>query len=249
MNLLYSREGHNLSIKRGRALVAITDALYGEFLKSELETDGYDVVRVDHGLAVMEQIYQENWQLIIVDYGMIGISGLEICRRIRLVSRTPIIMTAKQFSPSEIVAALDCGADACFLRRTSSEEILAYARALLRRIHWESVPCHDVDANILRFKDIELNQVTFTVRQGDRFIDLSDREFQLLATLMGHVDIVLKRRELIRWIWGYPDEVETKVLESYIQKLRRKLDTPDAPHSYITTIRNIGYVMRTLTID
>lgn len=54
MNLLYSREGHNLSIKRGRALVAITDALYGEFLKSELETDGYDVVRVDHGLAVME---------------------------------------------------------------------------------------------------------------------------------------------------------------------------------------------------
>lgn len=57
MNLLYSREGHNLSIKRGRALVAITDALYGEILKSELETDGYDVVRVDHGLAVMEQIY------------------------------------------------------------------------------------------------------------------------------------------------------------------------------------------------
>ncbi|MCI5775475.1 MAG: response regulator transcription factor [Aerococcus sp.] len=238
------------SIDRGHVLIAASDQLYANYLKSELMTEGYHVECAISGNDVISRMHQNEWNLLIIDDGMLDMSGLEICRRVRLVSRWPIMMCAKHFNSAEIVAALDCGVDACFLRQTPSEEILAQARALQRRIRWESIPYRDVYRHVLKFKDLELNQANYTLRRGNELIPLSEREFQLLAALMGHVDIVLRRDELLSWVWGYPKNTKTTIVDAYIQRLRRKLASADRPRNYyIVTVRNIGYIMRTLTIN
>ena len=205
------------------------------FVKMELNYEGYSVEVSEDGVQGLEKALQENYDLILLDLMLPKLNGMEVCRRLRKVKNTPIIMLTARDSVMDKVSGLQTGADDYISKPFAIEELLARIEALLRRVN-------DIKqvSNNLEFKDIYIDLEGRIVKQGNKEVSLTTKEYELLVQLMINKNKVLSRDNLLENIWGYDYEAETNVVDVYIRHLRSKLKND----GYIQTIRGVGYVIR-----
>jgi DNA-binding response OmpR family regulator len=223
-----------------KILVVEDEKNLARFIELELKYEGYEVETVFDGRDGLEKALQEDWDLILLDLMLPGLNGMEICRRIRHMKDTPVIMITARDSVMDRVSGLDSGADDYIVKPFAIEELLARLRSIFRRFEQDH-PGNQITS--FTFKELTVEKESRIVRKGNDILDLTKREYDLLMTLMENENIVLTREVLLNKVWGYETEVETNVVDVYIRYLRNKIDTP-GEDSYIQTIRGTGYVMR-----
>lgn len=208
------------------------------FIELELSYEGYQVSVAYDGLTALTAARELNLDLIILDWMLPSVSGLEICRRLRSTGdKVPIILLTAKDEVSDRVAGLDAGADDYVVKPFSVEELLARVRAHLRR-------SKETDsADILRFDDLSLNRRTREVHRGQRLIELTAKEFDLLDYLLTHPRQVITRDRILEEVWGYDFMGDSNIIEVYIRYLRLKLEANDEKR-LLQTVRGVGYVLR-----
>ncbi len=220
-----------------RILVVEDEAKLAQFIELELKYEGYEVQVAKDGLTGLTTARETNFDLIILDWMLPGISGLEICRRLRLTGdKTPIILVTAKDEVSDRVAGLDAGADDYVVKPFSVEELLARLRASLRRTQEENT-------DVLQFSDLKLNRSTREIYRSDRLIELTAKEFDLLDYLISHPRQVLTRDQILERVWGYDFMGDSNIIEVYIRYLRLKLEA-EGEKRLIQTVRGVGYVLR-----
>lgn len=211
-----------------------------EFLELELKYEGYLVDVAYDGRTGLDKATKQGYDIILLDLMMPGLNGIEVCRRLRTTKDTPVIMLTAKDSVMDRVMGLDNGADDYLSKPFAIEELFARMRVIFRRQENNKI----VDQRLLlTFKDIELDLESRTVIKEKKLIELTNKEFELLAVFMRNVNKVLTRDILLEQVWGYDSVVETNVVDVYIRYLRNKLSVEDK-ELYIQTIRGVGYVMR-----
>ncbi|NOU92391.1 response regulator [Paenibacillus sp. LMG 31456] len=221
-----------------KILVVEDDESFARFIELELEHESYSVTIADDGRKGLELAIAEEWNIILLDVMLPELNGFEVCRRIRNVKKTPIIMLTARDSVMDRVSGLDSGADDYISKPFAIEELLARIRAMLRRFDNSEV----TESSNLHFRDLSINNESRIVKRGSDIIDLTKREYDLLLVFMENVNRVLTREILLDKVWGYDAEVETNVVDVYVRYLRTKLGHSE--ENYIHTLRGIGYVMR-----
>jgi len=208
-------------------------------IELELRHESFAVTTVPEGTAGLNVALAEEWDVILLDLMLPGLDGLEICRRVRAVKSTPIIMLSARDSVTDRVSGLDCGADDYLPKPFAIEELLARIRVVFRR--QRNLQEHKVP--VLVFQGLSLDPNTRIVLREGETVELTKREYALLAEFLGNVNRVLDRETLLDKVWGYEAAVDTNVVDVYVRYLRKKIDMPGRA-SYIQTLRGIGYVMR-----
>ncbi len=212
------------------------------FVELELKHEGYETYACESGRTGLEVALSEEWDAILLDLMLPDLNGLEVCRRVRQVKNTPIIMMTARDSVIDRVSGLDHGADDYVIKPFAIEELLARLRAVLRRVDLES-EYNSSKQTTVSYRDLVIEKENRVVRRGDEIIELTKREYELLLTLMENINVVLARDVLLKEVWGYESQIETNVVDVYIRYLRNKIDRP-GEDSYIQTVRGTGYVMR-----
>ncbi|MFT8738625.1 MAG: response regulator transcription factor [Lacticaseibacillus paracasei] len=212
------------------------------FVELELKHEGYETEVHFNGRTGLEAALAEDWDAILLDLMLPELNGLEVCRRVRQVKNTPIIMMTARDSVIDRLRGLEHGADDYIVKPFAIEELLARLRALLRRISIEGEN-NTAKQTTIKYRDLVIEKENRVVRRGDDIIELTKREYELLLTLMENVNVVLARDVLLSKVWGYNSDVETNVVDVYVRYIRNKIDRPGEP-SYIQTVRGTGYVMR-----
>jgi len=218
-------------------LLVEDDAKLAQLLEVELSLEGYRVTVATNGMEGLSMAREVQPDLLILDWMMPGLSGLDVCMRLRNtgVQTSIIILTAKDEIPDR-VTGLNAGADDYVTKPFSIEELLARVKAHLRRVHPES-------SDRLEFEDLTLNCITREVYRGCQLIQLTAKEFDLLEFLLRHPRQVLVREQILEQVWGYDFMGESNIIEVYVRALRIKLEA-DNPKRLIHTIRGVGYVLR-----
>lgn len=225
----------------GRILVADDDRAIRESLGRLLELEGHDVTAVADGATALDVIRAVDLDLVVLDLMMPSIDGLTVCRVLRADGdRIPVLMLTARTETSDRVAGLDAGADDYLPKPFDPEELLARVRALLRRSRPEGVAR---PSPALQVADLRLDPAARRVWRGEREIELSRTEFDLLELLMFNAGIVLDRTRIYEEIWGYDFGPDSKNLAVYISYLRRKIDA-DSTVKLIHTVRGVGYTLR-----
>lgn len=212
------------------------------FVDLELHHEGYDTVICHNGRAGLETALSQDFDVILLDLMLPELNGLEVCRRIRPIKDTPIIIMTARDSVIDRVSGLDQGADDYIVKPFAIEELLARLRALFRRIE-VSEDTKTSKQTLVTYRDLTIEKENRIVKRGDKVIDLTKREYELLLMLMENVNVVQSRDVLLERVWGYKPEVETNVVDVYIRYLRNKIDVPGKT-SYVQTVRGTGYVIR-----
>ncbi|MBD2417345.1 response regulator transcription factor [Anabaena cylindrica FACHB-243] len=208
------------------------------FIELELSYEGYQVSVAYDGLTALTAARELNLDLIILDWMLPGVSGLEICRRLRSTGdKVPIILLTAKDEVSDRVAGLDAGADDYVVKPFSVEELLARVRAHLRRNRETDT------ADILAFDDLSLNRRTREVYRGKRLVELTAKEFDLLDYLLAHPRQVITRDRILEEVWGYDFMGDSNIIEVYIRYLRLKLEANNEKR-LVQTVRGVGYVLR-----
>ena len=220
-----------------KILVVEDEAKLAQFIELELKYEGYDVTVANDGLSGLTTARSEEFDLLLLDWMLPGVSGVEICRRLRDTGdRVPVILITAKDDVSDRVAGLDAGADDYVVKPFSVEELLARIRAQLRRTQEE-------DTTQLEFLDLRLNTSTREVYRGERAIELTAKEFDLLDYLISHPKQVLTRDQILERVWGYDFVGDSNIIEVYVRYLRLKLEA-EGEKRLIQTVRGVGYVLR-----
>ena len=220
-----------------RILVIEDDSQIADLLRRGLIYEGYAVEVAADGESGLSAARDRPPDMVLLDLMLPVVAGLTVCRRLRAASAVPIlILTAKEAVPDR-VAGLDAGADDYLVKPFNFDELLARIRALLRRHQRAGSP------DELRFADLTVNLGCREVRRGNRRIELTAREFEMLALFMQNPRQVLTRYVLYDRIWGYDFGGESNIIEVYIRYLRSKLEEHGAPR-LIQTVRGVGYALR-----
>ena len=219
-----------------RVLVVEDDDEIAQVLQRSLRLDGYDVRIAADGEAALDQAAAYHPDLVILDLGLPKLDGIEVARRLRAADDVPILMLTARDALESRVEGLDSGADDYLVKPFEREELRARLRALLRR----RPPRGSAS---LVVADLSLNPDTHEVKRGDRTVELTQREFELLEYLMRNVRIVMPRQRLLEGVWGYDPFAATNTIEVFISNLRRKLEG-GGESRLLHTIRGAGYVLR-----
>lgn len=217
-------------------LIADDDHKIIDMLRRTLVYEGYSVLTAFDGPEALAQAQAHQPDLVVLDWMMPGLSGLEVARRLRAADKTPILMLTARDAIEDRVEGLDVGADDYLVKPFAPAELLARIRALLRRVS-------DDGEKALRYADLALDPTTRETRRGDRPITLSPKEFDLLSYLLRHPRQVLPRERILEEIWGYDFGGEDNVLDVYIGYLRAKTEADGEPR-LIQNVRGVGYVLR-----
>jgi two-component system, OmpR family, response regulator MprA len=206
-------------------------------LERALRIERYDVRLAGDGTEALALLAERSPDAIVLDVSMPDVDGLEVCRRLRAAGdRTPVLMLTARDAVDDRVAGLDAGADDYLVKPFALKELQARLRALLRRTE-------ATRAGVLRFADLELDPVAREVRRGDREIELSRTEFNLLELFLEHPRQVLTRSQIFERVWGYDFGSTSNALGVYIGYLRRKTEAGSEPR-LLHTVRGVGYVLR-----
>ena len=220
-----------------RILLVEDEEKLAKFVQLELSYEGYEVSVAHDGLSGLMAARDQAPDLIILDWMMPGLTGVEVCRRLRQTgTATPVILLTARDDVSDRVEGLDAGADDYVVKPFSIEELLARVRAHLRRTEPQ-------DAEILVFGDLTLDRRSREVRRGQRPIELTAKEFDLLDYLMTNSRQVLTRDRILEQVWGYDFLGVSNIIEVYVRYLRLKLEA-EGESRLIQTMRGVGYVLR-----
>ena len=207
-----------------------------DFLRRGLVYEGYRVDVAHDGQSGLALARENPPDLVILDWMLPGMDGLEVCRRLRSGGPVPIILLTARDSVADRVLGLDAGADDYLIKPFDFDELLARIRALLRRAQPQS-------PEILKFADLSLDTGTRQAFRGERAIDLTAKEYELLELFMRNPRQVLTRDVIFDRVWGYDFGGESNIIEVYVRYLRQKLETGNEPR-LLHTVRGVGYVLR-----
>ena len=219
-----------------RVLVVEDDEEIAQVLQRSLRLEGYEVRVAGDGESALDQSAAFNPDLVILDLGLPRLDGMEVARRLRSADDVPILMLTARDALESRVEGLDAGADDYLVKPFERQELLARLRALLRR----RPPRGSASVVV---GDLALNPDTHEVSRGERDIDLTQREFELLEYLMRNERLVVSRQRLLDEVWGYDPFSMTNTIEVFVSNLRRKLEAGGEPR-LLHTIRGAGYVLR-----
>jgi two-component system response regulator MprA len=220
----------------GRILVVEDDAAIADVLRRTLRQEGHEVRSAEDGVEALELAESFVPDLVILDLGLPKLDGVEVCRRLRAESDAPILILTARTGTDDRVEGLDSGADDYIVKPFERKELLARMRALLRRR-----PPRGSAA--LAVADLRLNPDTREVHRGDRPVELTNREFELLEYLMRNERLVVSRERLLEEVWGYDPMAMTNTIDVFISNLRRKLEAGGEPR-VLHTKRGAGYVIK-----
>ncbi|ADB51658.1 response regulator transcription factor [Conexibacter woesei] len=219
-----------------RVLVVEDDDEIAQVLQRSLRMEGYDVRTAGDGVSALDEAHSFLPDLVILDLGLPKLDGIDVARTLRRGDDVPILMLTARDALESRVEGLDAGADDYLVKPFERQELLARLRALLRRRPPRgSAP--------LVVGDLRLNPDTHEVHRGERSIELTQREFELLEYLMRNERIVISRQRLLDEVWGYDPFSTTNTIEVFVSNLRRKLEADGEPR-LLHTIRGAGYVLR-----
>lgn len=197
--------------------------------------EGFDVVCANDGAQALEVARSADPHVVLLDIGMPGLDGFETCRRLRIEHDLPVIMLTGLDAISDKVRAFELGADDYLTKPFALEELIVRIRAVLRRFGTGNEP--------LSYADLAIDLVTHTTRRGDRQLDLTRKEFELLTLFVRHPRQVLTRELLFDRLWGLDAPSDMNALEAHVARLRRKMEV-DGEARLIETVRGIGYSLR-----
>jgi two-component system response regulator ArlR len=205
------------------------------FIEMELRHEGYEVDIAYDGLTALQKVKKQTFDLIILDIMLPGLDGMEVCKEVRKFNKVPIIMLTAKSDIIDKVKGLDIGANDYITKPFAIEELLARIRVVQRN----STSKFDE----VRFDDLVMNNKMHKVFRGDKIIQLTKKEYDLLEILLINQNIVLTREQLIEKVWGYDYEGDTNVVDVFIRYLRSKIDD-DFEKKIISTVRGVGYVIK-----
>jgi two-component system response regulator MprA len=221
-----------------RVLVVEDDPALADSLRRSMQFEGYETEVTRSAEAAVVALQESTYDVVILDIGLPGVSGLELVRRMRREGdATSVLMLTARQMVGDRVTGLDAGADDYLVKPFDLEELLARIRALHRRAEVRSAPV------VLAFEDLTLDRTTHEVRRGPRPLDLTHTEYQLLEQFLTNPRQVLSREQLWRQVWGYDYVPSSNSLDVFIGALRRKTEAAGEPR-VIHTIRRAGYSLR-----
>jgi two-component system, OmpR family, response regulator MprA len=223
-------------VATGRVLVIEDDAEIADVLRRFLRQEGHDVRTATDGDGALPAAAEFVPDLVILDLGLPGLDGVEVCRRLRAEGDVPILILTARTELEDRVEGLDSGADDYLVKPFERQELLARIRALLRR----RPPRGSASLTV---GDLRLNPDTHEVARGERRVELTNREFELLEYLMRNERLVISRERLLEEVWGYDPMAMTNTIDVFISNLRRKLEAGGEPR-ILHTKRGAGYVLR-----
>jgi two-component system alkaline phosphatase synthesis response regulator PhoP len=226
----------NASTTGGVLLLVEDDDSIGRLVKAYLEQqDGWRVVWLRSGEEAVAELRRHPVRLVVLDIGLPGIDGFEVCRRLRAYSKVPIIMLTARDEEPDRVAGLELGADDYVSKPFSPRELAARIKAILRRVEQRN------EDAVLTAHDIVLRRDSMDVTVAGNAIELTSKEFDLLACFLEHPGIVLSREKLLDLVWGMTYPGGTRTVDVHVAQLRRKIGDPDT----IRTVRGAGYKLVT----
>lgn len=220
-----------------RILVIEDEVSIARFIERGLIFENYRPVVRHDGHSGLAAARDEPPDLVILDWMLPGLDGLEVCKRLRKAGDVPVLMLTARDDVSDRVSGLDAGADDYLVKPFSFQELLARIRALLRRNTPSSRP------EVLRFDDLALDTGTRRAQRGERMIDLTAKEYELLELFMRNPRQVLTRDIIFDRVWDYDFGGASNIIEVYVRYLRQKSEAGDEPR-LIHTVRGVGYVLR-----
>ncbi len=223
-----------------KILIVEDEHKIARFLELELKYEGYEVDIANNGRDGLEKGKSDDISLIILDLMLPGLSGIEVCRRIRQTSGVPIIMLTAKDDISDKVTGLDIGADDYMTKPFAVEELLARIRVLLKRKY---VPKNKEESSILEIGKLKLYKNNYKVEFNSENIELTKKEFELLEIMMINKNIVMTREKILDKVWGYDYFGDTNIIDVYIRYLRSKIDQKYNVN-FIETVRGVGYIIR-----
>jgi two-component system, OmpR family, response regulator MprA len=223
-------------IAGGRILVVEDDAEITDVLRRSLRHEGYEVRTAGDGVEALDAAARFIPDLVVLDLGLPRLDGIEVCKQLRADGDVPILILTARIETDDRVNGLDSGADDYLVKPFERQEILARIRALLRRRPPRG-------SAFLAVGDLTLNPDTREVRRGEREIELTNREFELLEYLMRNARLVVSRERLLDEVWGYDPTAATNTIDVFISNLRRKLEAAGEPR-LLHTKRGAGYVLK-----
>jgi DNA-binding response OmpR family regulator len=219
-----------------RVLVVEDDSDIADVLRRSLGMDGYEVRLALDGEAALASAGDFTPDAVVLDLGLPGIDGIEVCRRLRAEGDVPILMLTARDALDARVEGLDSGADDYLVKPFDRAELLARLRALLRRRPPRG-------SAFLVAGDLRLNADTREALRGERDLELTGREFELLEHLIRNERLVVSREKLLEEVWDYDAYAETNTIDVFVSNLRRKLEADGEPR-VLHTVRGSGYVLR-----
>jgi two-component system response regulator RegX3 len=220
-----------------RILIVDDEPSITEFVSYAMQKEGYLTEIASDGEEALRKIEQQHFDLFILDIMLPGIDGYELCRRIRAKMSTPILFLSARDTELNKVVGLELGADDYLAKPFGVREVLARTRALLRRTQGNDM----ISANEISAGGITLNEDTH-VAEGDKGpIDLTPREFELLACLMRNAGKVVSREDLLHDAWNWEFITETKTVDTHIKRLRDKIEAAGYDPKLVETVRGYGY--------
>ena len=222
-----------------RILIVDDEPSITEFVSYAMQKEGYLTEVASNGEDALEKIESDHFDLFILDIMLPGIDGYELCRRIRAKMTTPILFLSARDSELNKVVGLELGADDYLAKPFGVRELIARVRALLRRGTLEAP-----DSGALVAAGITLDEDRHTAVGPNGPIDLTPREFELLAALMKDAGKVVTREDLLREAWGWEYITETKTVDTHIKRLRDKISQAGFDPSIIETVRGYGYRLK-----
>jgi DNA-binding response OmpR family regulator len=223
--------------KRTRILIVEDEPAMVAGLRDNFEFEGYDVISADNGISGLERALADDPDLVVLDVMMPRMSGLDVCKQLKAKRPSiPIIMLTARGQEIDKVVGLELGADDYVTKPFSVRELMARAKAVLRRVSPQaSLP------DVYRFGDVEVIVRSNQVLRGGTLVDLSAKEFALLEYFISHPAETLSRDRLLDAVWGYENYPNTRTIDTHIVHLRQKLElNPEEPR-FILTVHGSGY--------
>jgi DNA-binding response OmpR family regulator len=218
-----------------RVLIVEDDHSIARVVRLQLEHRGFGVLCRHDGIAGLDAVSEFRPDVIVLDIMLPGMDGVGVLQHLRAErSRVPVIMLTARDTPLDKIHSLDRGADDYLTKPFDMGELMARIRAVLRRVEGEE---------ILRIEDLEIDTAAHVVRRGEREVDLTAREYELLVFMARNARRVLSRETLLSRVWEQDFDVGTNVVEVYVSYLRKKVDGPGEKR-LIRTVRGAGYVLR-----
>lgn len=222
-----------------REILIIDDDVDIAMIITDMLTDqGFGVTHARSSEEAFEILTNRSFHLIILDINLPDAIGFEVCRELRKVSEVPVIFASARTSETDKITGLDIGGDDYIPKPFSMKELRAHINALLRRTYG-----FDDDDKTVTFGDITVDIGSRTVTKGGKTVNLSLREFDLLAFLCTHPNTALSKDKLLSEVWGAFSEVEPKTLAVHIRWLREKLEDDPAEPKFIKTVYKVGYIL------
>ena len=225
-------------MERKKVILIEDEVKLARFGGLELRYEGYDVTVCHDGREGLQMVTDGNYDMILLDLMLPGLTGIEICRRVRKFSNVPIIMLTAKDETMDKVAGLDSGADDYLTKPFAIEELLARMRVAFKHAH-----AGGAKKVILEVQGLEIDTDKRMVTVNGTVVDLTKKEYELLLYLVQNKNIVLSREQILNEVWGYSYIGETNVVDVYIRYLRSKIDEAFGI-KYIHTIRGVGYYVK-----